>query len=229
MEIGTSMRSGRLYEFVAKGLAGMPIGSEGNAKPVYLISRMALGVEKFDLERNKAPVDDPLFKDNKWPLPAFVVKMKAGQVEPGGLISVPNEAWMHAWIYGMPETSEEELHTEVVGFFQNWIKNDPVLKTNPVQIIKHTRFLLGSVTPIDHPVVSAIIENMQKITGKTIKVTPVDVTGDNGILVKYGNTPTICFGPGGANLHAEDEYVNTEDLINLTKIYANTILDWCGK
>jgi len=228
MEIGTSMRSGRLYEFLTKGIAGMPVGGKDNVNPAYSISRIALGIEQFDYERNRNPVDDPVFKEIKRPQPAFVIKMKAGQVEPGGLIGIPDQAWLHTWIYGMPRTTESGLRQEVYDFFNRWINNDPILKANPPQINEHTRFLEGSVIPIDHPIVATVIESITKTTGETKKVKAVEVTGDNGILVNYGNTPTICLGPGGGDLHAADEYVNIDDLLALTKIYTHIIAEWCA-
>ncbi len=227
MEVGTSMRSGRLYEIKATGIAGMPIGIEGNANPAYIISRMALGVEEFDRQRNQAVVNDPLFSKNPWPLPAITVKMKAGQVEPGGLIGIPDNSWLHTWVYGLPNSTAEQLDHEVFTFFNEWIEKDPILKKNKPSITPTTRFLDGSVIPQDHQIAQTVIKCAQNSANLKTAVTPVDVTGDNGLLVRLGKTPTICFGPGGANLHAADEYVNIEDLKNLVKTYTHSILEWC--
>jgi acetylornithine deacetylase len=43
----------------------------------------------------------------------------------------------------------------------------------------------------------------------------------------YGNTPCIVLGPGGGNLHAADEYVELVDVLDLSKIFAATIYDYC--
>jgi len=59
-------------------------------------------------------------------------------------------------------------------------------------------------------------------------VRDVEVTGDMGILAHWGRTPTVVLGPGGERLHAADEYVDVEDLLDLTRIYALMIADWCG-
>ncbi len=42
--------------------------------------------------------------------------------------------------------------------------------------------------------------------------------------------PTVILGPGSVsnNVHGDNEYVNVNDLIKATKIYAAFILDWCG-
>jgi acetylornithine deacetylase len=45
---------------------------------------------------------------------------------------------------------------------------------------------------------------------------------------RYGNTLTVIFGPGMTEqMHANNEWVSIDDLIQSTKILAHTILDWC--
>ena len=51
---------------------------------------------------------------------------------------------------------------------------------------------------------------------------------DIRFLNSYGNTPTVIFGPGMTEqMHANNEWVNIDDLIQSTKILAQTILAWC--
>jgi acetylornithine deacetylase len=60
------------------------------------------------------------------------------------------------------------------------------------------------------------------------------VTGRQGAadiryLIKYGDTPTVIFGPGlTEQMHANNEWVNTDDVITATKTLSLTIMDWCG-
>jgi acetylornithine deacetylase len=42
----------------------------------------------------------------------------------------------------------------------------------------------------------------------------------------HSPTPVAILGPHGANAHAPDEWVDTEDLIKLTKTFALTIAGW---
>jgi acetylornithine deacetylase len=135
---------------------------------------------------------------------------------------------MHAWIYGMPEITEQELDQEVKEFFKGWFAKDPILKDNPPEINQHTRFLEGSIVPNDHPIVNTVINCCKKVMDQDITAEYTRVTGDLGILVNWGKTPTIVFGPRGGNLHDSDEYVIAQDLIDLVSIYAHTIVEWCG-
>ena len=46
---------------------------------------------------------------------------------------------------------------------------------------------------------------------------------------RYGDTPTVIFGPGMTEqMHANNEWATVDDLIQATKILSLTILEWCG-
>ena len=80
---------------------------------------------------------------------------------------------------------------------------------------------------VNHPIVSSV----QKNTREATNITPISRGGGSDLrcLAKYANTPSIIFGgAAGANFHGVDEYLETESLIQSTKIIALTILDWCG-
>ena len=228
LELGTSTRCGRLYEMkVTRGdTLFMASGQEYN--PAFLISHLVAGMEAFHQLRNHLKPDDPIYHDYPNPQPASVVKINAGQTEPGGLIGVPKEAWLHAWIYGMPGDKEEDLDRELRAFFNDWIEEDDLLRQSFVEINQHTRFLEGSVVPIDHPLVGIAAEEFKAVTGKDVSVGPTSVTGDLGILDHWGNTTTITLGPRGGNLHDSDEFVVIQDLLDLVSIYARIMVAWCG-
>ena len=44
----------------------------------------------------------------------------------------------------------------------------------------------------------------------------------------HSDTPALIWGPKGANVHAPDEYVEIDALMDLVKMYALTIIEWCG-
>ncbi len=228
MELGTSTRCGRLYEIKVRRDESLFMASDQQSNPAFLIARMVMAMEEFHNKRNAKKPKNAIYHNVPQPQPASVVKIKAGQVEQGGLIGVPPEAWLHAWIYGMPETTEQELDEEVRGFYKNWIQKDETFKTNPPEIIGHTRFLEGSVVPLNHPIVKTTANCFKKVIKKEVPIGPTTITGDLGVLVNWGKTPTINLGPRGDHYHDSDEYVIVQDLVDLVSIYAHTIMDWCG-
>lgn len=228
MELGTSTRCGRLYEIKIRREKTLFMSSGQESNPAFLVARIAAGMEEFNRQRNNKKLENEIYKDVQNSQPASIVKIKAGQVEQGGIIGVPAEAWLHAWIYGMPEVTEEELDQEVRGFFESWIENDEYLDKKNIEIIGHTRFLEGSIVPKEHPIVDITADCFKHQMKKETPVGPTSVTGDLGILVNWGHTPTITLGPRGGNIHDSDECVIVKDLVDLVSIYAHTIIKWCG-
>jgi acetylornithine deacetylase len=54
-----------------------------------------------------------------------------------------------------------------------------------------------------------------------------DTWADQVMLMKEGNIPCVCFGPGSImNAHAVDEYVPIADLEACTRVYADLVATW---
>jgi acetylornithine deacetylase len=82
---------------------------------------------------------------------------------------------------------------------------------------------------VDHPIVTTLGESYQRILGEPPSITGRQGAADIRYLIKYGNTPTVIFGPGlTEQMHATNEWVDTDDVIHATKVLALTIMDWCG-
>jgi acetylornithine deacetylase len=65
--------------------------------------------------------------------------------------------------------------------------------------------------------------------GKDSQITGRQGAADIRYLIKYGQTPTAIFGPGlSEQMHANNEWVDTDDLVAATKVLAMTIMEWCG-
>lgn len=47
-------------------------------------------------------------------------------------------------------------------------------------------------------------------------------------MIRVGGIPTVVFGPGpNAKAHQANEYVEEKKLLQVAKVIASTILDWC--
>ena len=70
-----------------------------------------------------------------------------------------------------------------------------------------------------------LIKNGKKLTNRELEISAATYGTDYFAFSNYGNTPVIVFGPRGDNVHAPDEYVVLQDLIDLSKIFAGFIYD----
>jgi acetylornithine deacetylase len=51
---------------------------------------------------------------------------------------------------------------------------------------------------------------------------------DTRLLTNHADTPTLHFGPGVTHtIHCPNEYTEIQQVLDVTKVTALTILDWC--
>ena len=79
----------------------------------------------------------------------------------------------------------------------------------------------------DHLIVSALTKAYSNIVKQAPEFIGVSGWMDSAIMTAAG-LPTVIIGPGGEGFHAATEYVDFESVITLTRIVAETIIDFCG-
>lgn len=167
----------------------------------------------------------PLYPNVKNALPCMVGAFKAGTFPS----SFPDNCFLQGSFATLPSEDNNVVKGEFENHIFNFAKADDWLKDNlPIVEFKGYSGDPAEI-PIDHPIVKTIKENHFSVTGEKASITGREGAADIRYLIKYGNTPTVIFGPGLSELmHATDEYVKISNLIAATKILALTILDWCG-
>lgn len=81
-------------------------------------------------------------------------------------------------------------------------------------------------TPLDHPLVTAMIESRQAM-GLPTRIEGFVAVSDIAHYAGAG-VPGVLYGPAGAGLHGTDEYVDVASLIEAAKVVAATTVKWCG-
>jgi acetylornithine deacetylase len=79
----------------------------------------------------------------------------------------------------------------------------------------------------DHEIVSALSRAYANTTKKAPQFIGVGGWMDSAILAEAG-IPSVIIGPAGDGFHAATEYVDFASVITLTKILADTIIEFCG-
>jgi succinyl-diaminopimelate desuccinylase len=75
-------------------------------------------------------------------------------------------------------------------------------------------------TQRDSPVVRAVVEAHEEVTGATPPFGGVPGTTDGTILARDGGLPVVVYGPGGKWIaHQADEYVAVDDLVTCAEVY----------
>ncbi len=88
---------------------------------------------------------------------------------------------------------------------------------------------LAFVTDPEHPLVRAVAEAVQTVTGEPAQLAPFPAWSDAGFLAVHGGIPAVVFGPGDiSQAHCPAEWLATSQLLRATQVYALTAVAYCG-
>lgn len=73
----------------------------------------------------------------------------------------------------------------------------------------------------DHPLAVALAGAYQQIVGARLEPVGIKVVADAAIFQQYG-IPAVYHGPAGVGAHADLEYVDIDELVRATQVYAAT-------
>ncbi len=78
-------------------------------------------------------------------------------------------------------------------------------------------------TPVEHPMIVALAEAHQAVTGDPAVYGGVPGATDGTILTRDAGIPTVVYGPGGKWIaHQADEFVEVSEIITAARVYAET-------
>ncbi|WP_109472516.1 M20 family metallopeptidase [Ornithinimicrobium cavernae] len=78
-------------------------------------------------------------------------------------------------------------------------------------------------TPVDHPMIVALAQAHEAVTGSPAVYGGVPGATDGTILTRDAGIPTVVYGPGGKWIaHQADEFVEVAEIIEATRVYAET-------
>jgi acetylornithine deacetylase len=128
----------------------------------------------------------------------------------------------------VPGEDSGAVKAEFVQFIRAKVADDPWLKDHPPEVLFTGYFAEPSAIPVDNPIVQALCRKFSEVTGKEPVISGREGAADIRFMNRYGDTPTVIFGPGMTEqMHANNEWVNMDDLVQATKILSLTILEWC--
>lgn len=162
--------------------------------------------------------------DNNIPVPINVGSIKGGDWPS----SVPDVVELEGRIGIAPNETIEEVQIEMEQWVDELSEKNSWFKDNPVKVEWFgARWLPGEIET-NHPLMNMLTNNFQAVTNKPPIIETSPWGTDGGLLSQVGDTPVIVFGPGITNLaHHPNESIEIEKVLDVAKIIAKTIVDWC--
>ena len=128
----------------------------------------------------------------------------------------------------LPGEDSDAVKKEFIRFIRDRVADEPWLGAHPPEVVYAGYFAEPSAISLEEPIVTMLSRKFREVMQRDPLISGREGAADIRFLNRYGNTPTVIFGPGMTEqMHANHEWVAADDLISATKILALTILDWC--
>jgi acetylornithine deacetylase len=206
---------------------GKPAGIQQRWQGVNAIEK-GYGIVKAVADLEAIRIDSlnhPLYPDKLRSLPCMV-----GMFESGSFPSAfPDMCTLKGSLATLPGEDTAMAKQQFADHIHAYSQLDPWLKNHPPEV----RFVGycgdSAEIPREHPIVQTVSRSFTRVTGTPPQITGRQGAADIRYLIKYGNTPTVIFGPGPTDqMHANNEWVDIDDVITATKTLSLSIMDWCG-
>jgi acetylornithine deacetylase len=167
----------------------------------------------------------PLYPDPKGALACFVGKFDAGTYPS----SLPTLCSVKGRMGVLPNEEPKVAQEELIEYIKKAAIKDEWLKENLPQTKLTGYYAEPAEIPSGHPICKVLADSFERIKHKKPLLKGHEGATDARFLIGWGKTPTVIFGPGTiAQMHAQDEWIRIDDLLDSVKILALTIVNWCG-
>ena len=234
MSINVSNLSSKVYDIIVSGStrASYLFKETGKMNAILLMSKLMCALQDYEDHLNSLKKNYEIYRDIEKPINFMLSSIKAGEIGIDKINCFPAECRAIVYLLNYPEKDNRTFNEELFTF----LKKYPDIKKNLedrtiVFSEEHHRLIEGGNTDItskqNRAFINSIVENGKNLTDRELRISAATFGNDFFAFSNYGTTPVIVFGPGGDNVHAPDEYVILQDVLDLAKIYAALIYDFC--
>lgn len=222
---------GTMYiTFTIKGKSGHGLGAPDLPPPyrnessgINTIERM-VRIMSFLMQLN----EDFLSKETSYSLPkgtsTKISHINLAEIHGGNKITtVPDRCYLHCSVNSIPEQDIASITKRILDYIEELKKQDPLLDINVMIPISMEPFVIDGKSNF----AKAVSKSFETVFSEKRDFNLFMPSTDAHWFQERG-IETIIIGTSRAenNIHTTDENVNIEDLINVTKIYALTALNY---
>jgi acetylornithine deacetylase/succinyl-diaminopimelate desuccinylase family protein len=142
--------------------------------------------------------------------------------------SIPEECSMMYIIWHPPQDTPEGVAEEIQAHIARFAQTDPWLRENPPEVYVPLFSWPPFETSPEEPICKVAAAASEAVFNRPAILYGAAYTSDASFIRQAG-IPTILVGPGSIEVaHGFNEYVAIQDLLDAAKLYAMTIVEWCG-
>ncbi|CAM3886963.1 ArgE/DapE family deacylase [Alkalicoccus chagannorensis] len=188
-------------------------------KSQVIISRLHAFVDR--LNKN---VTHPAFAEMREPIELNIGKIQSGDFES----NEPVTAKMEGRIGVLPGETVKERQQQMQQLLAEELQDDEWFRLQPPEIEFYGFHAEATVSDDEAPIFQALDTAHETVVGEAAQRRSLPSTTDARFFQLYYDIDTVCYGPTGGCFHEIDEWVDLESLKQVTKVYTNMIISWCG-
>lgn len=212
----------------------IPVGDEVGVDAVPIMIEVLEKLEELEHEWNMR-YRDKNFGGGGYPNPdaqgVGPIAICCTMIEAGEYIStIPGDAEIKGQIYYPPFVEDEKLWNEMKNAVKSLESTNDWLKKNPIEMKCKEEFDWPPYSvPADHPGCEALANSVREVRGEEPVFSAFKAVADNAYIQKECGIETVSIGPGNLPMgtHGADEYLPLDQFVEVAKIYATMILNWC--
>lgn len=157
------------------------------------------------------------------------LKLNVGIIKGGDWPStVPAKTEFHCRLSFFPGVKYVDICRRVIRTLEEASKKDAWLAENPPETEFYGFRSEGHSISQDLPAIKTLRDCHMVFTGREAEECIATCTTDLRAFYHFGKGQATCYGPVAKNIHAPNECVNIESVLQVAKVYTLFLCRWCG-
>jgi acetylornithine deacetylase len=166
----------------------------------------------------------PLYQDFGHP-----INLNIGIIQGGDWPStVPAAAEFHGRLSFFPGTTYDQTCQRILDAVARATQQDPWLTQNQPEVEFYGFRSEGHIEERNRPAFNILNDCHREMFGRDAEDAVSTATTDVRAYHHYATAQATCYGPEAENIHAANERVKIESVIDTAKVYALFLTRWCG-
>ena len=218
--IGKATHSSVRWQMMRPGGKGAEIGVNAIEKGVYILNALQQLEQQWGMTKQH-----PLFTPGQFTIHPGVIEGGPGGTPNPYIVSEYCKIDYAVWF--PPHEAPEDIKNEIETYIKNAAKLDPWLSENPPKV-EWLLYWPPFNVDRDFPLCSLCASAHEFVTKRPAVFQGFTAVNDAAFLNAKG-IPAVTYGPGSIlEAHSVDEYVRIQELVEASKTYAVTAINWCG-
>jgi len=184
---------------------------------------VAQAFERYEAEANRAERRHQAFAEDNHPINVNVGTIEGGEWNS----SVANRVKVGVRVGVMPGQSCHAVRAEIEALMMA-TADDPRMRGASLAVAFRGFMADGALFPAEQPIAQMVSAQHHAVTGAALRHYAAAGLTDARFYTLYQGTQATCYGPDATNIHAIDESVGLDCVVETTKVLALTIAEWCG-